>query len=165
MISKNILVSVTWSVLTTVHDVYYKYKYKVGWTIGVLGFDSRRGLGIFLFSTASRSALGLTQPPIQWVPRALPLGVKRPGRKYDHSPPYSAEVKECMELYLHSPNTPLWSGVQLKKHKNNFTLPYLTLPYLKGRSLMQEFINICVIRTLLHQCSLFWNKPCEELVV
>jgi hypothetical protein len=35
------------------------------WTIGVLGFDSRRGLGIFLFTTASRPALGPTQPPIQ----------------------------------------------------------------------------------------------------
>jgi hypothetical protein len=43
-----------------------------GWTIGVLGFDSRRGLGIFLFTTASRTALGPTQPPIQWEPGALP---------------------------------------------------------------------------------------------
>jgi hypothetical protein len=34
-------------------------------TIGVLGFDSRQGLGIFLFTTASRTALGPTQPPIQ----------------------------------------------------------------------------------------------------
>jgi hypothetical protein len=29
-------------------------------------------------------------------------GVKRPGREADHSPPSSAEVKECVELYLHS---------------------------------------------------------------
>jgi len=28
--------------------------------------------------------------------------VKRPGREADHSPPSSAEVKECVELYLHS---------------------------------------------------------------
>jgi hypothetical protein len=30
-------------------------------------------------------------------------GVKRPGRKADHSPPSSAEVKEWVELYLRSP--------------------------------------------------------------
>jgi hypothetical protein len=71
--------------------------------IGVLGFDSRRGPGIFLFTTASRTALRPTQPPIQWVQGALSLGIKRPGHEADHSPPSSAEVKECMELYLHSP--------------------------------------------------------------
>jgi len=44
----------------------------------------------------------LSQPPIQWVPGALSLGVKRPVHDDDHSPPSSAEVKECVELYLHS---------------------------------------------------------------
>jgi hypothetical protein len=73
------------------------------WTIGVLGFDSRRGLGIFLFTTASRTALGPTQPPIQCVPGDLCLGVKRPGREANHSHPSSAEVKACVELHLHSP--------------------------------------------------------------
>jgi hypothetical protein len=53
------------------------------WTIGFLGFDSRRGLGILLF-TASRTALGPTQPPIQWIPGTLSLGIKRPGREDDH---------------------------------------------------------------------------------
>jgi hypothetical protein len=62
------------------------------------GTDSRWGLEIFLFSTASRTALGPTQPPIQWVPGALSLGVKRLGREADHSPPSSAEVKKCVEL-------------------------------------------------------------------
>jgi hypothetical protein len=65
-----------------------------GWAIGVLGFDSRQGLGIFLFTTASRTALRPTQPPIQWVPGSLSLGLKRPWREADHSPPSSAEVKE-----------------------------------------------------------------------
>jgi hypothetical protein len=65
-----------------------------GWTIGVLGFDSRRGLGIILFTTASRTALWSTQPLIQWVPGTLSLGVRWPGREADHSPPSSAEVKE-----------------------------------------------------------------------
>jgi len=31
----------------------------------------------------------------------------------DHSPPSIAEVKEWVELYLHSPNTPSWRGAQL----------------------------------------------------
>jgi hypothetical protein len=65
-----------------------------GWTIGVLGFDSRRGLGIFLFTTVSRMALGPTQLRIQCVPGALSLGVKMSGREADHSPPSSVEVKE-----------------------------------------------------------------------
>jgi hypothetical protein len=93
-----------------------------GWTIGVPGFDSRRGLGIFLFITASRTALGLTQPPIQWVPGALSLGVRRPGHEANHSPPSSAEVKEWVELYLHYPNTPSWRCAQLRKSTGT-TLP------------------------------------------
>jgi hypothetical protein len=66
----------------------------MGWMIGVLGVDSRQGLGIFLFTTVSKTALGPTQPPIQWVPRSLSLRVQRLGREADHSPPSSAEVKE-----------------------------------------------------------------------
>jgi hypothetical protein len=65
----------------------------MGWMIRVLGFDSWRGLGIFLFSAASRMALGPTQPPIQWILLALSLMVKWLGHETDHSPPSSAEVK------------------------------------------------------------------------
>jgi hypothetical protein len=86
----------------------------MGCTIGVLGFDSWRRLGIFLFSTASRTALGPTQPPIQWVPRIRSLRVKRPEYEADNSSPTNAEVKEWVGLYLHSPNTPSWRGAQLK---------------------------------------------------
>jgi hypothetical protein len=50
-------------------------------------------VGNFLFSTVSRPALGPTQPPIQCVPGDLSLGVKRPRRETDHSPPSSAKVK------------------------------------------------------------------------
>jgi hypothetical protein len=63
--------------------------------IGVLGFNSRRGRGIFLFTTASRTDLRPTQPPIQWVSGVLSLGVKRPGREAEHSLPSSAEVKNA----------------------------------------------------------------------
>jgi hypothetical protein len=54
----------------------------------------RRRLGIFLFTTASRQALGPTQPPIQCISGTLSLGVKLRGREADHSPPPSAEIKE-----------------------------------------------------------------------
>jgi hypothetical protein len=47
-----------------------------------------------LFSTSSKPALWSTQPPIQWVLRALSPRVKRPGREADHSPRVNAEVKK-----------------------------------------------------------------------
>jgi hypothetical protein len=46
----------------------------------------------FIF-VAFRTALGPTQPPIQWVPEVVSLGVKWPRREVYHSPPSSAEVK------------------------------------------------------------------------
>jgi hypothetical protein len=98
----------------------------MGWTIRVFGFDCRRGLRIFFFTTVYRRALGPTQPPIQWVPGALSLGVKWPGREADHSPPSMAEVKECAELYLHSPNMTSWRGAQLKKGTGT-TLPFILI--------------------------------------
>jgi hypothetical protein len=56
--------------------------------------------------------------------RGYSLGVKRPGREAVHSPSSSAEVKEWVELYLHSPNPSSWRGAQLK-HRGNFTyLPF-----------------------------------------
>jgi hypothetical protein len=36
------------------------------------------------------------------------------GRETDHSPPSSAEVKERVGLYIHSPNTPSWRGAHVR---------------------------------------------------
>jgi hypothetical protein len=93
----------------------------MGWMIGVRGFNSWQGLGIFLFTTMSRMAPGPTQPPIQWVPGALSLGVKRPGREADHSPPSSAKVKNEWS-YTSTPQYALMAlcsvKAQLKYHIN-----------------------------------------------
>jgi hypothetical protein len=65
------------------------------------GLDNR-GTGVrfsaeardIFYSTASRPPLGPTQPPIQWVLEALTPRVKRRGREADHSPAFSAAVKD-----------------------------------------------------------------------
>jgi hypothetical protein len=64
-----------------------------GWMIR--GSKFWQGLGIYLHPTASRPALGPTQSPVQWVPGALFLGVKRPGREAAYSPSSSAEVNNA----------------------------------------------------------------------
>jgi hypothetical protein len=52
----------------------------------------------------------------------LSLGVKRPGCETDHSPPSRVEVKECVEIYLHSPEVFMeWC---LVKHRDNFTFTF-----------------------------------------
>jgi hypothetical protein len=77
-----------------------------------------------------------TQPLIQKVPGDLSSGVKWPGREADHSPPSSAEVKECVELYLHSTNTPSWLGAQLK-HRGNISR------LLNTAMILCDVLNIC----------------------
>jgi hypothetical protein len=48
---------------------------------------------IFFFSTASKSNLGPTQPPFQWVPGAIFRGIKQPGHESDHSSPSGTKFK------------------------------------------------------------------------
>jgi hypothetical protein len=42
-----------------------------------------------------------TQPLIEWVPRALSSGLKRPGRQAGRSRPFSVENRKMVELRLH----------------------------------------------------------------
>jgi hypothetical protein len=47
-----------------------------------------------------------------------------------YSPPSSAEVKERVELYLHSPNASSWRGSQVGEHRDNFTFTFTFRAYL-----------------------------------
>jgi hypothetical protein len=58
-----------------------------------------------------------------WVPGALSLGVERPGREADRSPSSSARIRECVELYPHSPNTSSWRGASLST-ETTLPLPF-----------------------------------------
>jgi hypothetical protein len=138
------------------HLIWYWTNY-TGWTIGVLGFDSRRELGIFLFTTAFRTALRPTQPPIQGVSGALSLGIKRPGREADHSPPCRAEVKEFMELYLHSPIRLRGAVLSLKRAQGQLYL-YLSLPVRTARMMMMMMMTTTTTRQRWR-----WYKIIERL--
>jgi hypothetical protein len=81
-------------------------------------------LGIFFFTTVSRMALGSTQPPIQWIPGALSLGVKQLGHEADHSPPSSAKVNNSWS-YTSTPQY-IFVAWCLVKHRDNFTLYFDT---------------------------------------
>jgi len=74
--------------------------------------------------------------PVQTSPGAHPAsytmgtgsfpGIKQPKRRTDHPPPYSAEVKERVELYLYSPSglSCLVLGVNFI-YKTSFIVQYL----------------------------------------
>jgi hypothetical protein len=102
-----------------------------------------------------------TQPPNQWVPGSLSFGVKRSGREGDDSPPSSAEVKEWVGLYLHSPNTPSWRGAQLK-HRDNFTFTFL---YIQEDLLQSSWTHL--ITPSRNFVGLRWRSlflPCNALL-
>jgi hypothetical protein len=61
-----------------------------------------------------------TQPPIQWVPVALSLGVKQPGHEAHHSPT-SAKVKKKRGSIHPIPHTFSWLSAELVKCRDNFT--------------------------------------------
>jgi hypothetical protein len=66
----------------------------------------------------------------------LSLRVKRPGREAHHSPPSSAEVKECAPKYV----SIAWCSVK-EKARDNFTF------YIYGEV---TFINIQMNKILSH---------------
>jgi hypothetical protein len=71
----------------------YLSRYSDGLRAGRPEFDSPQGQEIFLYSTASRPAVGSTQPPMQWVLESVSPGLRRSGHEADHSPLSVAEIK------------------------------------------------------------------------
>jgi len=54
-----------------------------------------------------QTGLGPTQPTVKLAPSLFP-GVNLLGRRVDHPPPSTAEVKEIVEIYFHSPCRYSW---------------------------------------------------------
>jgi hypothetical protein len=93
-------------------------KNNMAWTIMAIGVQFLARLGIFLFATASRWALGPTQSHIQWVPGVLSLEVKWLGLEADHRTPSSTEVNTSNYTSTPSYAFMVWC---LVKHRDNFT--------------------------------------------
>jgi hypothetical protein len=111
----------------------------------VVQFPSGAIIGTVLVAIASRPALGSTQPSIQWGPETFTLGVERPGREADHSPPYSAEVKNTWSCT----STPqyVFMSLQLFKHRDSFTF-YLTLIHIVVNILCAIFQNLTLLQSM-----------------
>ena len=81
-------------------------------SVGIATRYGLDGLGIECrwrrnFPHPSIPALGLSQPPIQWVPGLSPVVKRRALRVAPPPTPSSSEIKERVELYLYSPSGPL----------------------------------------------------------
>jgi hypothetical protein len=94
-------------------------------TAKLLRFRFPAGAGSFSLHRRAQNGSGAH-------PASYPMGTrgsfprsKAAGRETDHSPPSSAEVKEWLELCLHSTNKFSWRGTQFKK-KARGTLLYFT---------------------------------------
>ena len=77
-----------------------------GWTFR--GSNPGEGGGGARFSAPIHTADPGAHPAFYTMDTGSFLGVKRPKRGVDHPSPYSAEVKERVEVYLYSPSGPSW---------------------------------------------------------
>jgi hypothetical protein len=76
------------------------------------GVRARQGQKIFLFSYTVQTGSGAHPASYSVSIGDLSRGLRRPGREVDHSPPFSAEVKnECS--YFHPYAFMSWTGTTL----------------------------------------------------
>jgi len=81
-----------------------------------VGITHSLRVGLSRDRIAVRGKIFDTRPDLPWGPPSLLYngyrvsfpGVKRSERVVDHPPPFSAEVKERVELYLYSPSGSSW---------------------------------------------------------
>jgi hypothetical protein len=115
----------TYTVICYFFLEYSRHNSSVGIALGY-GLDNRgsrvrfpAGAGNFSLHHRIQNGSGAYPASYQWVPGALSLGIKRPGREADHSPPSSAEVKNAWS-YNSTPKY-VFMAWCLVKRRYNFT--------------------------------------------
>jgi len=99
------------------------------------------------------------------------LGLKSPEREADHSPPSRADARECVKLYVPSPNTSSWRGAQLSTETNythTHTLSLsLSLTHSLTHPLIQINVSISSLMSLLYKVTnihdVMYLCPCVYL--
>jgi hypothetical protein len=127
--------------------------------IGVKMVSSQQGLGIFLFTTVTRTALGPTKSPVHLVSGALSLRVKQPGHEANLSPPSSAEFKNARS-YTFTPQY-VFMAWCLIKHRDNFTF---TLPSYQCLKTFLVTYFLCLKNKLVCRILARWVSDLEEAV-
>jgi hypothetical protein len=120
-------------------------QWATGWMIGDL--TSSRNWEFFSSPHPER----LWGPPIQWVPGAIFLGVKWPGREDDHSPPSSAEVKNAWS-YTSTPQYAFMAWCLVKAEGQLYLLLLIVwgmFMNLDIRHLYYENVIMCTFQVLL----------------
>jgi hypothetical protein len=136
---------------------WYRAGLRAGWS-RVPWLDSRRrGLRIFLFIITYRTALGPTQPPIQWVPGALPCGrgVKLP--THLHLVPRSRMRGAIPPLPQYA--FMVWC---LVKHKDNFTFTFTFTFYNSSFTLAASNCPYCTLTTHIFVTTRHEEDPFTE---
>jgi hypothetical protein len=87
------------------------------------------GAGNFSLHHRVQNGSGPNQTPIQWVPGAISLGVKRPGREAHHALPSNAELNNAWR-YTSTPHY-VFMAWCLVNHRDSFT--FFTFPLTRTR--------------------------------
>jgi hypothetical protein len=119
-----------------VHNQEIRYSSALSYGLDDRGFEYRKELGIFLFTTVSTLALGPTQPPILsypilWVQGALSLRLKWPGVKLTthlYLVPRSNNAWSCTSTPLYAFKA--WCSVKAQGQLYPFNLQNQELKYM-----------------------------------
>jgi hypothetical protein len=127
----------------------------VGYGLDYRWFESLQGLGNFSLRLRVQTASGTHLASYQIGIRGSIPGVKRSGYEADHSPPSSAKVKECVELF-HSPSKPSWRGLHCRNEQRilrafclNVKLYHISLNYsfhISSSYLNKVKLSLCLIK-------------------